>query len=517
MIRVVGSAALIAAMVPTVACAQDASQMDALRAEIAALKAQLATLEAKVTAQTPVVAPSATAVAKAAAPAKPAAAPAIKTAWKGAPEFSDESGWSFKPRGRLHFDTGYISTPGSYARDRNLGFNSRIRRIRLGAEGSMPGGFGYKVEVDFANSALSFGDAFFSWSPKKSPFQVRVGNFETLNGLEQISSSNNVSFLERAAFDDAFLNSRRLGAAVAYQDDSVRAEVGAFAAHGIDSSFDNKGWIGAARAVYAPKVGNGQLHLGLGFQHREFAPNNGGVASTGVNTPSTNQVARYRARPNSQLTDVRFVDTGSFAASRDRIVGVEAAAIFPSWYVAGEAQWLRASAYRPGSRASGLDVFANGNSQVTPASNPGFFGGYFELGWFPTGETRGYSKGAWARTKVLNPLSKGGSGAFQLIARVDHLNLNSAGLQSALTTDFTTGATSLASATTRLGRGGVQTGYLIGANWYPLDYVRVMLNLGRVNVRGGPVAVLVDPTSTASVDQRSYSADVIQTRLQFEF
>ncbi len=34
---------------------------------------------------------------------------------------------------------------------RNLGFNTRARRIRLGAEGTIPGGFGYKCEMDFAN------------------------------------------------------------------------------------------------------------------------------------------------------------------------------------------------------------------------------------------------------------------------------------------------------------------------------------------------------------------------------
>ena len=49
---------------------------------------------------------------------------------------------------------------------RNLGFNTRVRRIRLGAEGTIPGGFGYKFEMDFANSSVGFGDAIITYTPK---------------------------------------------------------------------------------------------------------------------------------------------------------------------------------------------------------------------------------------------------------------------------------------------------------------------------------------------------------------
>ena len=110
------------------------------------------------------------------------------------------------------------------------------------------------------------------------PIQLRVGNFETLNSLEQISSSNFNTFIERAAFNDAFINARRLGAALSWRskDNDWRAEVGAFTAHSIDSSLDNNGWIGAARLVYAPKVLGGQLHLGVNYQYRDFADNAGG-------------------------------------------------------------------------------------------------------------------------------------------------------------------------------------------------------------------------------------------------
>ena len=489
---------VMAAAMP--AHAQDnASEVDSLRAEIAALKEQLAAISAKVTAVEKKT--------------------ATEVKWKGGPEISSSEGWTFKPRGRIHYDAGYVSVPGDYAVNRNLGFNSRVRRIRLGAEGTMPGGFGYKVEADFANANIALGDAFLSYNPKNAPIGVRIGHFESLNGLEQITSSNNISFTERAAFNDAFSNTRRLGGAVAWHDDdnSIRAEAGLFTAHSIDSSFDNDGWIGAGRLVYAPKAFGGQLHFGATVQQREFASNNNGTASVSVNAPSTNQLARYRARPNTQLTDVRFVDTGSFAAKSDRILGLELAAIFPGFYFAGEGQWTKVNAYRAGDIATGLDSFANGNSAVTPTGDPSFFGMYAEAGYFLTGETRGYKDGLWGRTKVLKPIDKKGLGAFQVAGRFEYLDLDSNALKNGLTNNFLNGSSSMAALNTRLGRGGTQTSYLLALNWYPIDYVRFMLNYGRVDVEGGPLAASVDPLSTLPVDQRKYSVDVVAARMQMEF
>jgi phosphate-selective porin OprO and OprP len=477
------------------------TEVDALRAEVAALKEQLAAIAAKVDA----------------AEKKPAA---VEMKWKGAPETSSgDDGWSFKPRGRLHYDVGYVSVPGDYAVNRNLGFNSRVRRVRLGAEGTMPGGFGYKVEADFSGGNIAFGDTFLSYNPKNAPIAVRIGNFETLNGLEQISSSNNISFTERAAFNDAFLNSRRLGVAVGWhdKDNVLRAEAGLFSAHSIDGSFDNDGWIGAGRLTYSPKAFGGQLHMGASYQRREFASNSNGTASVSTNSPSTNQLARYRARPNTQLTDVRFVDTGSFAAKSDQIMGVELAAIFPGFYFAGEGQWIKVDAYRAGDIVTGLDSFVSGNSAVTPTGDPSFFGIYAEAGYFLTGETRGFKDGVWARTKVSKPLNKKGPGAFQIAVRYEYLDLDSNALKSGLTNTFATGTSSLAALDTRLGRGGTQSSYLLALNWYPIDYIRFMLNYGRVNVEGGPLAATVNPLSAVSVDKRKFSVDILAARMQVEF
>lgn len=496
-----------------------AARVDTLEGQLDSAKARAESAEARAAAALAQAEAAKSDAANATKAAK-SAEPAFAVNWKGAPELSTKDGWSFKPRGRLHLDAGTISTPGALTNP-NLGGNVRVRRIRLGAEGTMPGGLGYKAEFDFANGNVGLGDFLVSYSPANAPITVRFGNFETMDGMEQITSSNYISFMERASFNDAFLNSRRLGAAVAYKgkNDDWRAEVGLFAAHSLDSSLDNNGWIGAARLTYMPKALGGQLHLGVNYQYRDFASNISGGTSTGTNMPSTNQLARYRARPNSQLTDVRFVDTGSFAAKGDSILGLEAAGIFGPLHVAGEAQWLKARGYKAGDLSTGTDAFSGGNSAVVPVTNPGFFGAYGEVGYFLTGETRGYKRGdgTWSRTKVLSPISKGGAGAIQIVGRYEYLDLSDDDLVGGPTNNFATGATSLAALNARLGRGGTQSSYLFGVNWYLNDYLRLMLNYGRIEVEGGPQAAIVDPASTQPVNQRNYGVNVLQSRLQFDF
>ena len=67
-------------------------------------------------------------------------------AWKGGPELADkDAGFTFKPKGFVQFDAGYVGFPdGDELRGTvsglnysNLGFNSRARRLVFGAEGTL--------------------------------------------------------------------------------------------------------------------------------------------------------------------------------------------------------------------------------------------------------------------------------------------------------------------------------------------------------------------------------------------
>ena len=470
------------------------AKIELLQAQVEALQESITQMQAQVTKVTP--------------------------SWKGTPQLEDkEAGWSFKVRGRLQYDAGHVSNPNDAIATRNLGFNTRARRIRLGAEGTIPGGFGYKAEADFANGNVGFGDVILTYAPKDQFFNFTIGNHETLNGLEQISSSRFLSFVERAAFDDAFINTRRLGlsAGLVNKAGDLRLNAGLFAAHSIDDRLDNEGWIGAARAVYSPLMGESQLHFGLNYQHRKFQSNNGTTVATSAGQPSTNQLARYRARPFTQLTDQRFVDTQSFAARSDDIFGVEAAGIFKSLHVAAEGQYLKADAYEPFHRFAGdnpLDQFP-APTQFVSRGDPSFWGGYVEAGYYLTGETRGYKNGQWDRTKVLKPFSKGGWGALQLNGRVDYLDLDSDELKDGCTNNFVTGTSCTGAA--QLQKGGKQLGLLASLVWIPEDYVRFYLQYSHAQITGGPSAAVVEAGSTKPLDDRKYGVDTVAARAQIDF
>ena len=449
--------------------------------------------------------------------------------WKGGPEFADkEAGFTFKPRGRIQYDAGYVwnpdDDPNGALLTRNLGFNSRVRRIRLGAEGTIPGGFGYKFEMDYANGSVGFGDAIITYAPSGKPYSFSIGNQETLNGLEQITSSRFTSFMERAAFDDAFVNTRRIGLNLGYVNSAgdLRFNAGLFAGHSIDSSFDNESWIAATRAVYSPVLGGNQFHFGANFQHRKFQSNNNGASASSSGQPSTNQLARYRARPFTQTTDVRFVDSGNFAAKSDDIFGLELGGIFKSLHVAAEGQYLKSNAYGAGdtlSFASGSNLNRFPGDTVTvlvPDGDPSYWGGYIEAGYFLTGETRGYKNGLWDRTKVLKPFSKGGWGAVQINGRVDYLDLDDNGVMEGFNNNFQTGTSA---ASNNYTRGGKQLGLLASVVWIPEDWMRFYFQYSHAFITGGPMADEVSGLSSSNPDvaDYDYGVDFVGTRAQIDF
>ena len=87
--------------------------------------------------------------------------------WKGGPEFADkDAGFTFKPKGFMQWDAGFVGYPeGDERRGTvggvnfgNLGFNTRARRLVFGAEGTLPGSFGYKFELNFAQGGVDYED-----------------------------------------------------------------------------------------------------------------------------------------------------------------------------------------------------------------------------------------------------------------------------------------------------------------------------------------------------------------------
>lgn len=429
----------------------------------------------------------------------------VVPSWKGGPEFSDkDAGFTFKPKGFAQFDAGYVGFPGgdeqrgtvSGLNFANLGFNSRARRLVIGAEGTLPGRFGYKVEFNFAQGTVDYEDIILTYDLEKAPLQIAVGNYYPYSSLETMTSSRLGSFMERASFTDAFNYNRRLGVGMQLSDkknDSYLVQAGVFSTPINDATtFTRTGWQASLRGIYSPTLGSTRLHLGANFQHRSN------------NKESMGQ--QYRTRPLTQITDQRFIDTGTVASQGDDTVGVEFAAIHKSLHVVAEAQkvWVRDAfssvALDPENNDTPAGTLYNGD--------PSFWGGYFEVGYFLTGETRAYKGGKWDRTKVLKPWSEGGWGAFQVNGRVDYVDLSDR-VDDAPTTG-------LAFSAPYYVNGGKQLGLQASLIWNPVDWVRFMAQYGHLDVTGGPRALgLVDPAKAAN--KRNFSVDTFAARAQVEF
>lgn len=445
------------------AAAQDIDALQAELAEMRAMMAQMAeridTLESELEAvegEAETASTTATAAAEAAASANEVAQTAVaaaeesngpSTTFKAAPEMKGEGGWSFKPRGRLQYDAGFTSVPDSTGRAD--GFGSEARRARLGVSGDIPGGFGYKFEIDFAGNDVSVTDALISY--ETGDVEFIVGQMNTFQSLEELTSSLHTSFIERAAFTDAFGFERRVGAALAYNSGDVLVQAGIFSDNMEDLS--NKSWSADGRVVFMPKAGDTQIHLG------------GSVHYAGLEAGDT---VRYRQRPLVHFTSERFVNTGNLGADSEFGFGLEGAFIAGPLHGAVEAFWQN------------VDM-------PLMMDNPTFFGGYAELGYFLTGgDTRGYKGGKFDRTKPANPVGEGGIGSVQVNVRYDRLDLSDAGIL-----------------------GGQQDGYFVSLVWKPTDYTMLLANYGVLDYTDA-----VFPTGTGGTDY-SVDAFAVRAQIDF--
>lgn len=425
--------ALIAAGygVPASAAPVSEAEAQALRDQIKILTARLEALEKQVAGQTA----AAAALPQPSAPAAPAtalaaAAPKDTTSidWKGSPQFK-QGDRLFKVKGRIQMDAGYVSRPPG-SNDRGLGFVSEFRRIRLGGEGKLGAGFGYKLELELSDNAVDLVDTFITY--ERDGLTLTLGNQNQFQSLDELTGDTSGSFMERAAFTDAFAFERRLGLSAQYSHGPLLAQAGLFTddvgalannADGPAGGDENNSFGMDGRLVFAPRIGSTQLHFAGSAHWRNLKR----VAEDGT---------RYRQRPYLHGTNSRLLATPELSVDQELHYGLELAAIRGPLHFAGEGHWL--TAHRPG------------------LPDVQFFGGYAEVGYFLTrGDSRGYTKGIFDRMKPHAPLGSGGPGAIQINARYDYLSLNDGVVI-----------------------GGRQDAFLGSIIWAPIDYLRVNLNYG---------------------------------------
>jgi phosphate-selective porin OprO/OprP len=358
-----------------------------------------------------------------------------------------------------------------------------FRRARLVARGDAFFNTDYKFEVDFASTSRpTFKDVFFT--VKELPYlqNVRVGHMKEPFGLEQLTSSNYITFMERSLCDEGFIVPGRNTGVMAFggpESEQGTWAIGAFVTDMVDNPpvFGRNGLAGALPATQpaAPTVlptgvtnyddqpqvattmratwlpwydeatkGRGLWHTGIAYSYR---------ATEGYrNAANQSVLANYQVRPEAALAPI-ILSTSSLRAIDTQIMGVETAFVYGPF--SAQAEYYYDYVDRPAD--AGFDDLT-------------FSGCYVYLSYFLTGENRPYNRksGAFDRVKPFTNFFRvhtsdndveTGWGAWELGYRWSYANMLD-GIPAA-------------QRTVGMGRASDQT---IGLNWYLNPNCRLMWN-----------------------------------------
>jgi phosphate-selective porin OprO/OprP len=393
---------------------------------------------------------------------------------------------------------GSIGDATEAVRARDLGSGTNFRRAQFGIEGKLFGDFDYAAIFEFGGSGVEdqgrITQAWLGYSGLK-PVQFRVGALAPPAGLDDAFSSAALLFLERATPAEL---ARSLAGADARSSVGVQGSGERWFASGYftgssantAAAFDEQtAFVG--RATYVPYKDNDTLvHVGINGSY-VFSPSQGdpSTAATTARSP-----VRFRDRPESRVDTTRLIDTGNINAEDVAVVGAELGATWKAAYLAGEYFYYKVD---------------RANLPGQSLSSPDFKGYYVQAAYALTGETRTYApaSGGFAALRPANPFNLDGSGwgAFEIAGRYSFTDLN-----------YNEGSPGTALPTGGV-RGGEQTAWTLGLNWYPNNSVRVLVDYQWVAVDRLSLGPALDAGTPRAGTQIGQNLQVFSVRTQFAF
>ncbi len=335
--------------------------------------------------------------------------------------------------GRVHMDYrhytpdyGLGQTTDSY---QNL---AEVRRARFGVRGQFQKDFKYEVVGNFGNdigassSSTTMDVAWVNYAANPE-MQFQFGLFKMPFSLEQLTSSNNIDFMERSLIgqvEGEFIPSKETGfmvhgvpkAGLTY---AVAASRGRGNKDAVNDGFD---YIGRVTTNIAELTGSKEYiaHLGAAYSVGNIK---GGVTPASGRTEARSQ--------NAFFTGTALV--GNTERTRQ---GLEAAIAYKALKIQGEQFNFK---YDP----------TTGNDQEIK-------GYYVQAVYNLTGESFNYKDGAFSSIKPANALDKGGRGAWQVGVRASEFD-----------------ATPIVVATGKTNRA---TSLTYGITWFATDNLRFIVN-----------------------------------------
>jgi phosphate-selective porin OprO/OprP len=386
------------------------------------------------------------------------------------------------------------------------GYGDQIRRARLDIDGTIYNNVEFIFQPDFApaysattgvertpagtalvpitrtttlttGSAVTFADMWVGVTDIPYLGRVRVGQMYEPISIEQMTSDNWNTFMEKALPVNALIPGRNAGISVINNtcDGRLGWQVGYFFQQQVALNANNVP-LDTTADLFSPHLdatqiagritalplyeNNGErlIHLGIGYTH-EFRSNNEALSTT---NPQGNPGALdFRSSPEAGLYSP-LVDTGYFLANGVDILDPELAMVCGPFSLQAEYIWTAANGI------SGAPTYFGtkpDNVIATLGTNAHFWGWYAQVSYFLTGEHRPYNLNASPATyqgtfgrpipnSNFDPLH-GGIGAWELAFRIEELDCN----------DLRDGF-----------EGGLETDYTAGLNWYLNPAVMVKVN-----------------------------------------
>ena len=349
--------------------------------------------------------------------------------WKDGLRFkSKNSSFKGRIRGRFHNDwIGFLSSGEQIeaAIGEQLEDGTEFRRARIGIEGTLYKRLEFEATYDFSDGETEFKDTYIGFISLPVVGNLRIGYMKEPFSLENLTSSNYTTFMERS-LADAFTPGRNTGLMLHNTICDQRASwaVGVFKdSNDQGAATGDGGYHVTARLTGTPLLeheGRHLVHLGISYSHSN--------ADEGE--------VRFRARPEAHLSP-RFVTTDKFEADAADLLAGEFGLVWNSLSFQGE--------------------YIHALVDSSASSDPTFFGFYGQISYFLTGEYRRYkrSKGAFKKIKPASNFlgREEGLGAWELAVRYSQIDLTDEEIV-----------------------GGELHDVTVGANWYLSPTIRMMLN-----------------------------------------
>jgi phosphate-selective porin OprO/OprP len=326
--------------------------------------------------------------------------------------------------GRMHFDgrnsnVNEFDTRSFETNDKDTASAAdqfELRRARIGIKGQLAKHFKYEVTGNFPGTATI--DVAYLDYAKYNEASIRIGKFKQPWGLEQLTSSNNIDFMERS-YNDQLTPGKKLGAMV-FGEPKVGLTYAGSAFQMNDTERDYKSedmsYAGRGTINFAELMGDKEsiFHLGMAGFDKSFAVR--GTTSSGTSgglDPSGTFLAF--SSPGRGLSNVFRAQMGGEAASPDKLQSAQSDETFQA---KSRALGLEAIVARGPFKIQG--EYGRGNHKANYQLSTGETAmdidtntWYTEALWLVTGEkySDSYKKGVFGGIKPKNNFdADGGSG-----------------------------------------------------------------------------------------------------------